>query len=29
MVVFLTVITIWFIDLGKLNTEYKKLYEDT
>lgn len=27
MVVFLSVIFIWFIDLGKLNIEYKKLHE--
>lgn len=27
MLVFLTIIFIWFIDLGKLNTEYKKLHE--
>ena len=26
-VVFITIILIWFIDLGKLNTEYKKLHE--
>jgi ATP/ADP translocase len=29
MLVFLSVIIIWFIDLGKLNTEYKKLHEET
>lgn len=27
MIVFVTIILIWFIDLGKLNTEYKKLHE--
>lgn len=27
MLVFLTVIFIWFVDLGKLNIEYKKLHE--
>jgi ATP/ADP translocase len=27
MLVFVTIILIWFIDLGKLNTEYKKLHE--
>ncbi|MGV2431911.1 MAG UNVERIFIED_CONTAM: NTP/NDP exchange transporter [Rickettsiaceae bacterium] len=29
MIVFLLIILIWFIDLGKLNTEYKKLYDQT
>lgn len=27
MVVFITIIMIWFMDLNKLNTEYKKLHE--
>lgn len=27
MLVFVSIILVWFIDLGKLNTEYKKLHE--